>query len=81
MTWKLNYNNIGTVEFLLDKENNYYFLEINARIQVEHAVTEMITDIDLVNVVINIIAEYVKLFLEGEALNGTENKLSFKKKD
>lgn len=45
---KLNYNNIGTVEFLLDKENNYYFLEINARIQVEHAVTEMVTDIDLV---------------------------------
>ncbi|MDH4318745.1 MAG: acetyl-CoA carboxylase biotin carboxylase subunit [Desulfobulbaceae bacterium] len=43
-----NYFNAGTVEFLLDKENNYYFMEINTRLQVEHTVTEMITGIDIV---------------------------------
>lgn len=48
------YNNIGTVEFIIDKNNNYYFLEINPRIQVEHAVSEMITDIDLVEYQIKI---------------------------
>lgn len=51
---ELKFNNLGTVEFLLDKNNNYYFLEINARIQVEHALTEMITDIDLIKEQINI---------------------------
>ena len=43
-----NYFNAGTVEFLIDKDFNYYFMEINTRIQVEHTVTEMITGIDLV---------------------------------
>jgi acetyl-CoA carboxylase biotin carboxylase subunit len=43
-----NYVNAGTVEFLLDDEGNYYFMEMNARIQVEHPVTEMITGIDLI---------------------------------
>jgi acetyl-CoA carboxylase, biotin carboxylase subunit len=42
------YYNAGTVEFLVDKEMNYYLLEVNARIQVEHPVTEMVTGIDLV---------------------------------
>ena len=44
----IRYFNAGTVEFLLDKNNRFYFIEINARIQVEHPVTEIITGIDLV---------------------------------
>lgn len=43
-----SYFNAGTVEFLIDKDFNYYFMEINTRIQVEHTVTEMITGIDIV---------------------------------
>jgi len=43
-----NYVNAGTVEFLLDKDNRFYFMEVNARIQVEHPVTEMVTDHDLI---------------------------------
>lgn len=42
------YHNAGTVEFLLDRDNNFYFIEVNARIQVEHTVTEMVTGIDLI---------------------------------
>ncbi len=42
------YTNVGTVEFLLDSSGNYYFLEVNTRIQVEHPITEAITGIDLV---------------------------------
>ncbi|MFW6007505.1 MAG: acetyl-CoA carboxylase biotin carboxylase subunit [Halanaerobiales bacterium] len=43
-----NYQSAGTVEFLLDKDNNFYFIEMNARIQVEHPVTELITNIDII---------------------------------
>ncbi len=49
-----NYLNAGTVEFLIDQQNNFYFLEINTRVQVEHTVTEMITGIDIVRSQINI---------------------------
>jgi acetyl-CoA carboxylase biotin carboxylase subunit len=43
-----SYSNAGTVEFLVDKEQNFYLLEVNARIQVEHPVTEQVTGIDLI---------------------------------
>lgn len=51
-----NYKNAGTIEFLLDKDGNYYFMELNARIQVEHPITEMITGLDIVKMQILIAA-------------------------
>ncbi len=44
----VHYRNAGTVEFLLDKDRNFFFMEVNTRIQVEHPITEMVTGIDLI---------------------------------
>lgn len=44
----VNYNSLGTVEFLLDEDNKFYFMEMNTRVQVEHGITEMTTGIDLI---------------------------------
>ena len=51
-----NYESAGTVEFLLDQQKNFYFIEINSRIQVEHPVTEQVTDTDLIREMIRVAA-------------------------
>jgi acetyl-CoA carboxylase, biotin carboxylase subunit len=53
---KADYTNAGTVEFIVDQRGNYYFIELNARIQVEHPVTEMVTGIDLIKAQIRVAA-------------------------
>ena len=63
----VGYENAGTVEFLVDKDLNYYFIEMNTRIQVEHPVTEMITGIDLVKQQI-LIADGVPLTIKQEEI-------------
>lgn len=62
----VHYRNVGTVEFLLDKDRNFFFMEVNTRIQVEHPITEMVTGIDLIK-------EQIRL-ADGQAL-------SFKQQD
>ncbi|MBP9510432.1 MAG: acetyl-CoA carboxylase biotin carboxylase subunit [Fusobacteriaceae bacterium] len=50
----INYDSAGTMEFLVDKENNYYFMEMNTRVQVEHTITEMVTGLDIIKLQIKI---------------------------
>lgn len=61
-----NYYNAATVEFIVDKDNNFYFIEVNARIQVEHPVSEMVTGIDLIQQQIKIAAGEKLAFSQDE---------------
>ncbi len=62
-----DYYNAGTVEFIVDRDNNFYFIEVNARIQVEHPVSEMVTGIDLIQQQI--------LVASGEKLSFTQKQI------
>jgi pyruvate carboxylase len=58
ITKEVKYNNVGTVEFLVDAEENIFFIEVNPRVQVEHTITEEITGIDIVRSQIEIARGY-----------------------
>ncbi len=64
-----NYHSVGTVEFLLDKDHNFYFMEVNTRVQVEHTVTEELTGVDIVKQQI--------LIAKGEKLPFKQKEISF----
>lgn len=65
----VEYSGAGTIEFLLDPDGNFYFMEMNTRIQVEHPVTEMITNVDIIKEMIRI--------AEGQPLSFTQEDITF----
>ena len=76
------YNSVGTVEFIADDKGNFYFIEMNTRVQVEHPVTEMVTGVDIIREQINIAAgrklsvKQSEIELKGSAIECRINALS-----
>ncbi len=68
--YKLGYESVGTVEFLVDEDDNIYFIEMNTRVQVEHPVTEIISGIDIIQRMIQI--------AEGDPLRFMQDQISFR---
>ncbi|NWF66157.1 MAG: acetyl-CoA carboxylase biotin carboxylase subunit [Campylobacterales bacterium] len=68
--FKLGYESVGTIEFLVDENDNFYFIEMNTRVQVEHPVTEIISGIDIIQRMIEI--------AEGDKLNFLQEEINFR---